>query len=534
MEQTAAVIYCRVSTEEQAENGTSIVVQLTECQRKAEQMNAKVYQTYCDEGVSGGRYLTRPGIQSALADIEAGRAKVLLATKVDRIGRSAKHVLDIAERVDRAGGRLLTCDGMELGGTPAGKLQLTMFAGVAEWERSCIRERTMSGRRRRAQEGSQPCRAMRPYGYDVVTKEAAKSQANPAGSYVIKEEQALWVREMFARFAAGCSLNKLAQWLSEQAVPTPRQGLYWRKSTLKRILGNPVYKGEPVFGRHRRTSDEDRVTIRSTSEETWVTLTAPPIVDESVWAACQERLRTGRALFGGNPERKNTLVGLLRCRVCGRSMRCNRRKRSRVNGDTYLEHVYFCPDARPSRNPGGVVCNPEYLDAAVAEGAVTWAITEVAKRPELIGAAMAAYEEKLDSQNAEANAASLRSELASLERREQAIARAKVDALIAGQVTDAYDCQLVEVNTRRSIVTARLEEAEKRSGASTRTSLRSAAQTLKQAMVDVYDALHLPQVKPGEKQRLLAKVIESIRPDGNRFIIVLRTLGLTVPIISTL
>src|SRR5258706_11934612 len=125
-----AVIYARVSTEEQAENGTSIAAQLAECQRKVEQLGARVYRTYCDEGVSGGRYLTRPGIQAALSDIESGRPKILIATKVDRIGRSAKHVLDIAERIDRGGGRLVTCDGMELGGTPVGKLQLTMFAGV--------------------------------------------------------------------------------------------------------------------------------------------------------------------------------------------------------------------------------------------------------------------------------------------------------------------------------------------------------------------------------------------------------------------
>src|SRR5262249_14813152 len=162
--------------------------------------------------------------------------------KVDRIGRSAKHVLDIAERIDRAGGRLLTCDGMELGGTPAGKLQLTMFAGVAEWERSCIRERTMSGMRRRAHEGSQPCRAMRPYGYDLLTKEAGKYHEEPAGSYVINEEQAVWIREIFARFAAGLSLFKIAKWLNEQSVSTPRSGQFWRQSTLRRILQNPAYK----------------------------------------------------------------------------------------------------------------------------------------------------------------------------------------------------------------------------------------------------------------------------------------------------
>lgn len=67
MKQTQkAILYCRVSTEEQAENGTSLETQKEACLLKAERMGAFPVRICEDEGVSGTRYQTRPGIIEAL------------------------------------------------------------------------------------------------------------------------------------------------------------------------------------------------------------------------------------------------------------------------------------------------------------------------------------------------------------------------------------------------------------------------------------------------------------------------------------
>jgi hypothetical protein len=72
-----AIIYTRVSTDEQVE-GTSLETQALHCLRKAGELAAQIVDTPCDEGVSGSLYASRPGIQKALAIIEAGKANLLI------------------------------------------------------------------------------------------------------------------------------------------------------------------------------------------------------------------------------------------------------------------------------------------------------------------------------------------------------------------------------------------------------------------------------------------------------------------------
>jgi DNA invertase Pin-like site-specific DNA recombinase len=95
-----AVIYTRVSTDAQTE-GTSLDGQKAACLAKAMAMGAEVVGCY-EDAVSGALYAARPGIQAALAEIEAGCADTLIAYKLDRTARDASIVLDIHRRVKAA------------------------------------------------------------------------------------------------------------------------------------------------------------------------------------------------------------------------------------------------------------------------------------------------------------------------------------------------------------------------------------------------------------------------------------------------
>ena len=75
-----AVIYLRVSTTGQAEEGTSLDAQKAACLSKARALGAQVVACYEDAGVSGALYAARPGIQAALADLEMGNADTLIVT----------------------------------------------------------------------------------------------------------------------------------------------------------------------------------------------------------------------------------------------------------------------------------------------------------------------------------------------------------------------------------------------------------------------------------------------------------------------
>jgi site-specific DNA recombinase len=91
MTRKRAVIYCRVSTDKQAEEGTSLETQEEVLRSRAKQEGWDVVIVYRDEGVSGADYETRLGIQKSLRDIEEDRADILLVYSVSRLSRDTEH-----------------------------------------------------------------------------------------------------------------------------------------------------------------------------------------------------------------------------------------------------------------------------------------------------------------------------------------------------------------------------------------------------------------------------------------------------------
>jgi len=135
-------IYLRVSTEDQN----------TDLQRSEllAQASFKGWEPiiYEDQGISGANF-DRPALNRLLADADAGRVKVIMAWKLDRIGRSTQHLAGIINRLLKAEvGLVVPSQGIDTSAgsmNPASKLQLNVLAAVAEFERDLIRERTKAG-----------------------------------------------------------------------------------------------------------------------------------------------------------------------------------------------------------------------------------------------------------------------------------------------------------------------------------------------------------------------------------------------------
>ena len=112
------------------------------------QQRAALRQTGCtrifEEKVSGARR-ERPELARLLDHLRAG--DVVMVTRLDRLARSARDLLEIAERIKEAGAGLRSlAEPWADTTTPAGRMVLTVFAGIADFERSLIVERTSSGR----------------------------------------------------------------------------------------------------------------------------------------------------------------------------------------------------------------------------------------------------------------------------------------------------------------------------------------------------------------------------------------------------
>ena len=109
---------------------------------------------------ASGRLDARPGLAACLAALAPG--DTLLVWKLDRLGRSLRHLVNVVHDLTGRGVslRVLTGHGAAIDTTtPAGKLIFSIFAGLAEFERELIVERTKAGlasARARGRRGGRP------------------------------------------------------------------------------------------------------------------------------------------------------------------------------------------------------------------------------------------------------------------------------------------------------------------------------------------------------------------------------------------
>jgi DNA invertase Pin-like site-specific DNA recombinase len=127
--------YARVSTEGQTLAGQEAQL--------AEAGAAKVFS----EKISGASAGNRKALARALATLSTG--DVLLVTRLDRLARSARDLLNVLDAIAKAGaGFKSLADTWADTTTPHGRLMLTVLGGLAEFERELIRARTAEGRSR--------------------------------------------------------------------------------------------------------------------------------------------------------------------------------------------------------------------------------------------------------------------------------------------------------------------------------------------------------------------------------------------------
>lgn len=511
MSPSRAVVYCRVSTEDQAENGTGLETQELACLRRASELGCAVHATLRDEGVSGALYDSREGIQRALDYLEAGDADVLIVHSISRLSRDLEHQQAIRKRVVRAGARLVVCD-LPSSDTEEGDLMFGITGAFAQYERKLIRKRTMAGSQRMAEKGRQPVRAMCPFGYRIVTKAdvlAGRDEPGTEGTYVVTEPAAEIVRSLFDEYASGAvSLYGLASGLNARRVPTPRKAANWSMQTIAGILKNPIYKGQASWGRHCVITDEARkaagrnVRYKRLREAPTVVISVPPIVDEATWQTCQERLAGNKRLQGGNPNRTFLLSGVAHCPECGRGMTGKRdprtgKPRYRCNRDSLSQH-------RPSR----------YYPAEPLEELTIEAVLEASSSPESIRAAHAAWRE-MASEPAFDQADDLRSALAAVMDRERVAAQAQVDALLNGRSAEPYEEILRECQRERQ----RLEGRLKRAGREYTTSGLSASADAAENAIAAVNALHRvltsAHLTNQEKRSAISGFVSSVIPGAD-------------------
>jgi DNA invertase Pin-like site-specific DNA recombinase len=97
------------------------------------------------QDVMTGTQMDRPGLERLLADVRVGKVDKIVVWRLDRLGRTAKGLLELLDELHRLGtGFVSLREGIDLN-TPAGRLMLVVLAGVSQYETEVRRERQMIG-----------------------------------------------------------------------------------------------------------------------------------------------------------------------------------------------------------------------------------------------------------------------------------------------------------------------------------------------------------------------------------------------------
>lgn len=206
---TTAILYSRVSTDDQAESGLGLADQSQKLQALATLKDWHPVELI-DDGVSA-KNLDRPAMEKALEMLASGQAHALVAVKLDRLTRSVADLAELMKRSEAEGWSLVILDlGIDTS-TASGKLVANVMASVAQWEREVIGERTSAALRIIKGNG-------RHLGRPVALEDETRSR-------------------IAAERAEGKSLRAIAEGLTADGVPTARGGK-WHASTVKGVLNS--------------------------------------------------------------------------------------------------------------------------------------------------------------------------------------------------------------------------------------------------------------------------------------------------------
>ena len=294
---------------------------------------------YTDDGYSGANF-QRPGFQAMLADIEAGKVGTVIVKDMSRLGRNYLQVGMYTEMIfPQKGVRFIAInDGVD---SAQGENDFAPLRNIFnEWLVRDTSKKIKAVKRSKGMSGK-PITSKPVYGYLMDEDE----------NFIIDEEAAPVVRQIYSLCLAGNGPTKIARMLTEQQIPTPGTLEYrrtgstrryhpgyeckWATNTVVHLLENREYTGCLVNFKTEKPSYKLKHSIENPPEKQAVFENHhEPIIDRETWERVQE-LRKQRK----RPNRYDEVglfSGILFCADCGSVMYQQRYQTDKRKQDCYI------------------------------------------------------------------------------------------------------------------------------------------------------------------------------------------------------
>ena len=304
-----AAAYHRVSTHNQAEEGTSLETQGRATHDMALKLGYTIPAEYDWYEQASGADPTRPyflALQDAVSD---RRPKAVFVNSSDRLARDTLAVLQFIRLCKDNDVKLYFADGSSVETAEDEAMQyLRAYFGSREREQTA--ERTMRGKRAVAESGRMPCgygRGVFGYDYDPVNK-----------VLVINELEAAVIQLIFRLRLDGLPVYCIATRLNEFGIRT-KHGCLWECRQVDSILRNKIYIGERYYGKARYQTINGRRIITPRPKSEWLLVPSPVLLEGPVFDAAQAMWKRPVS-----PDRHKLwdylFTGHMECPTCGSTM----------------------------------------------------------------------------------------------------------------------------------------------------------------------------------------------------------------------
>ena len=397
-----AVLYARVSTDEQARSGYSLAQQIEALRAYAVAEGYEVLEEVSDPGQSGAS-LERPGMDRVRDLVAAGGVSVVLAQDRDRFAREPAYHYLLRREFEAHGTKIraLNDRGDE---SPEGELTDGILDQLAKYERAKISERTRRGKLQKAREGKVIATMKPPYGFRYNESRDA---------LVVHGPEADVVERVFRLAAEGLGTKAIQTRLYRQGILSPTGKEVWHRPVLMRMVMSDTYKphtreeaaalvppavaangslkvGEEYGIRWWNRSSQKGHQVSETARDgtrryrrkvafaerdrsEWVAAPVPAFLPRGLVEAARSAMAAPRPQERKNLTRGWELRGLMRCPSCGGAMSPHTAKR-----DEKRYHYYRCNGGAEYRRGS---CKQRMSRAVEAEEAMWGFVSRIMKDP---------------------------------------------------------------------------------------------------------------------------------------------------------